>query len=177
VTLATPGLVPAGVTADVLERARRVRLLVLDVDGVLTDGRLHITADGEETKVFHVRDGSGIVAVQRAGIQVAIISGRASAAVTRRAAELGIRHVRQGIGDKGAALEQLLHELQLAPAMLACVGDDTPDLPMLERASLAIVVADAHALVRPAAHWITTAAGGHGAVREVCDLLLHAQHA
>lgn len=159
------------------ERARRIRLLVLDVDGVLTDGRLHITADGEETKVFHVRDGSGIVAVQRAGIQVAIISGRASAAVTRRAAELGIRHVRQGIGDKGAALEQLLHELQLAPAMLACVGDDTPDLPMLERASLAIAVADAHASVRPAAHWITTAAGGHGAVREVCDLLLHAQHA
>jgi 3-deoxy-D-manno-octulosonate 8-phosphate phosphatase (KDO 8-P phosphatase) len=177
VTLATAGLVPAGLTADVLERARRVRLLVLDVDGVLTDGRLHITADGEETKVFHVRDGSGIVAVQRAGIQVAIISGRASAAVTRRAAELGIQHVRQGIGDKGAALEQLLHELQLAPELLACVGDDTPDLPMLERASLAIVVADAHASVRPAAHWITTAAGGHGAVREVCDLLLHAQRA
>jgi 3-deoxy-D-manno-octulosonate 8-phosphate phosphatase (KDO 8-P phosphatase) len=176
VTVATAGRVPAGVTADLLERARRVRLLVLDVDGVLTDGRLHITADGEETKVFHVRDGSGIVAVQRAGIQVAIISGRASAAVTRRAAELGIQHVRQGIGDKGAALDQLLHELQLAPALLACVGDDTPDLPMLERASLAIVVADAHASVRPAAHWITTAAGGHGAVREVCDLLLQAQH-
>ncbi len=170
------GRMPAGVTADVLERARRVRLLVLDVDGVLTDGRLQITADGEETKVFHVRDGSGIVAVQRAGIQVAIISGRASAAVTRRAAELGIQHVRQGIGDKGAALDQLLHELQLAPALLACVGDDTPDLPMLERASLAIVVADAHASVRTAAHWITTAAGGHGAVREVCDLLLQARH-
>jgi 3-deoxy-D-manno-octulosonate 8-phosphate phosphatase (KDO 8-P phosphatase) len=177
VTLATAGLVPAGLTADVLERARRVRLLVLDVDGVLTDGRLHITADGEETKVFHVRDGSGIVAAQRAGIQVAIISGRASAAVTRRAAELGIQHVRQGIGDKGAALEQLLDELQLAPELLACVGDDTPDLPMLERASLAIVVADAHASVRAVAHWITTAAGGHGAVREVCDLLLHAQRA
>jgi 3-deoxy-D-manno-octulosonate 8-phosphate phosphatase (KDO 8-P phosphatase) len=177
VTPATAGPVPAGATADVLERARRVRLLVLDVDGVLTDGRLHITADGEETKVFHVRDGSGIVAVQRAGIQVAIISGRASAAVTRRAAELGIQHVRQGIGDKGAALELLLHELQLSPELLACVGDDTPDLPMLERASLAIVVADAHASVRPAAHWITTAAGGHGAVREVCDLLLHARHA
>ena len=176
-TVANSNRVTTGVTADVLERARRVRLLVLDVDGVLTDGRLHITADGEETKVFHVRDGSGIVAVQRAGIQVAIISGRASAAVTRRAAELGIQHVRQGIVDKGAALDQLLHELQLAPAMLACVGDDTPDLPMLERASLAIIVGDAHVSVRPAAHWITTAAGGHGAVREVCDLLLHAQQA
>jgi 3-deoxy-D-manno-octulosonate 8-phosphate phosphatase (KDO 8-P phosphatase) len=179
VTLPPPGSgrLPASVADDVLARARQVRLLVLDVDGVLTDGRLHITADGEETKVFHVRDGSGIVAVQRAGIQVAIISGRASAAVARRAAELGIQHVRQGISDKGAALDQLLQELQLAPAALACVGDDTPDLPMLQRAALAVVVADAHASVRPAAHWITTAAGGHGAVREVCDLLLHARQA
>jgi 3-deoxy-D-manno-octulosonate 8-phosphate phosphatase (KDO 8-P phosphatase) len=179
VTLPPPGSgrLPATAAADVLERARHVRLLVLDVDGVLTDGRLHITADGEETKVFHVRDGSGIVAVQRAGIQVAIISGRDSAAVARRAAELGIVHVRQGIGDKGAALDHLLQELQLTPAALACVGDDTPDLPMLERAALAVAVADAHVSVRPAAHWITTAAGGHGAVREVCDLLLHARHA
>ena len=122
-----------------LERARRVRLLVLDVDGVLTDGRLHLTAHGEETKVFHVRDGSGLVAVQRAGIAVAIISGRDSPAVTRRAAELGIRHV-----------------------------------PMLERAVLAVAVADAHATARAAAHWTTPSAGGRGAVREVCDLLLTA---
>ncbi len=165
-TAATPGL---------LERARKVRLLVLDVDGVMTDGRLHITAQGEETKVFHVRDGSGIVAVQRAGIAVAIISGRDSAAVTRRAAELGIRHVRQGIADKGAALDELLGELGLAPDVLACVGDDTPDLPLLERAALAVAVADAHPGARAAAHWITTANGGHGAVREVCDLLLTAR--
>jgi 3-deoxy-D-manno-octulosonate 8-phosphate phosphatase (KDO 8-P phosphatase) len=158
-----------------LERARRVRLLVLDVDGVLTDGRLHIGALGEETKVFHVRDGSGIVAVQRAGIVVAIISGRDSPAVTRRAAELGIRHVRQGASDKGAVLEALLDELQLPAEALACVGDDTPDLPMLERAMLAVAVADAHPSARAAAHWTTSAAGGHGAVREVCDLLLTAQ--
>jgi 3-deoxy-D-manno-octulosonate 8-phosphate phosphatase (KDO 8-P phosphatase) len=157
-----------------LERARRVRLLVLDVDGVLTDGRLHITTHGEETKVFHVRDGSGIVAAQRAGIAVAIISGRDSPAVTRRAAELGIRHVRQGIADKGAALDELLRELQVAADELACVGDDTPDVPMLERAILAVAVADAHATARAAAHWTTPAAGGHGAVREVCDLLLTA---
>ena len=157
-----------------LERARRVRLLVLDVDGVMTDGRLHITANGEETKVFHVRDGSGIVAVQRVGIAVAIISGRDSPAVTRRAAELGIRHVRQGIADKGAALDDLLRELQVTPAALACVGDDTPDVPMLERAALAVAVADAHPTARAAAHWTTPAAGGHGAVREVCDLLLTA---
>jgi 3-deoxy-D-manno-octulosonate 8-phosphate phosphatase (KDO 8-P phosphatase) len=160
-----------------LERARRVRLLVLDVDGVLTDGSLHIGAHGEETKVFHVRDGSGIVAVQRAGITVAIISGRDSPAVTRRAAELGIHHVRQGIRDKRAALEALLDELQLPAEALACVGDDTPDVPMLERAMLAVAVADAHPAARATAHWTTAAAGGHGAVREVCDLLLTARGA
>jgi len=161
--------------AALLERARRVRLLVLDVDGVMTDGRLHITANGEETKVFHVRDGSGLVAVQRAGIAVAIISGRNCEAVVRRAQELGIRHVQQGVTDKRAALDSLLQELQLAEDALACVGDDTPDIPMLERATLAVAVADAHPTARAVAHWVTTSAGGHGAVREVCDLLLTAR--
>ena len=165
----------AGEVTRLIERARRVRLLVLDVDGVMTDGRLHITAQGEETKVFHVRDGSGIVAVQRAGIPVAIISGRDSAAVTRRASELGIRHVFQGIADKRAALDALLIELGLDADALACVGDDTPDVPMLERATLAVAVADAHATARAAAHWTTPSPGGHGAVREVCDLLLSAR--
>lgn len=160
---------------DLIERARRVRLLVLDVDGVLTDGRLHITAQGEETKVFHVRDGSGIVAVQRAGVVVAIISGRESAAVTRRASELGIRHVFQGIADKRSALDGLLAELGLAADVLACVGDDAPDVPMFERAALAVAVADAHSTARAAAHWVTPTRGGQGAVREVCDLLLSAR--
>jgi 3-deoxy-D-manno-octulosonate 8-phosphate phosphatase (KDO 8-P phosphatase) len=160
--------------AALLERARKIRLLVLDVDGVLTDGRLHITALGEETKVFHVRDGSGIVALQRAGVAVAIISGRDSGAVTRRAQELRIAHVQQGVSDKGAALDALMHELGVAADELACVGDDTPDLPMLRRAALAIVVADAHPAARAAAHWVTPSCGGHGAVREVCDLLLTA---
>ena len=159
----------------VLERARRVRLLVLDVDGVLTDGRLHISASGEETKVFHVRDGSGLVAIQRAGITVAIISGRDSPAVTRRATELGIRHVHQGVADKGALLERLLDELGIAAEETACVGDDTPDAPMLRRAGLAIGVADAHPALLAAAHWVTKSNGGHGAVREVCDLLLSAR--
>ena len=156
----------------VLERARRIRLLVLDVDGVLTDGRLYLSATGEELKVFHVRDGSGLVAAQRAGIVVAIISGRDSPAVTRRAAELGIRHVRQGVSDKGTELDRLLAELAATPAELACVGDDTPDLPMLRRAGLAVAVADAHPALREAAHWITPSNGGQGAVRDVCDLLL-----
>jgi 3-deoxy-D-manno-octulosonate 8-phosphate phosphatase (KDO 8-P phosphatase) len=159
----------------VLERAKHIRLLVLDVDGVLTDGRLYLSAAGEELKVFHVRDGSGLVAVQRAGITVAIISGRDSAAVTRRAAELGIRHVRQGVGDKGAALDQLLDELGVSAAATACVGDDTPDVPMLRRAGLAIGVADAHPALLAAAHWVTPSNGGQGAVREACDRLLSAR--
>ena len=158
----------------VLERARRIRLLVLDVDGVLTDGRLYISASGEEFKVFHVRDGSGLVAVQRAGITVAIISGRDSAAVATRAAELGIRHTRQGVGDKGAELASLLRELGIGTEETACVGDDTPDLPMLRAAGLAVAVADAHPAAQAAAHWITPSPGGRGAVRDVCDLLLSA---
>jgi 3-deoxy-D-manno-octulosonate 8-phosphate phosphatase (KDO 8-P phosphatase) len=162
------------VTAERLDRARRVRLLVLDVDGVLTDGRLHVTADGELTKVFHVRDGSGLVALRRAGIAIAIISGRDSPAVTRRAAELAIAHVRQGIEDKGAALDALLRELGLADDALGCVGDDTPDVPMLKRAALAVAVADAHPAAQAVAHWITPSPGGRGAVRDVCDLLLAA---
>jgi 3-deoxy-D-manno-octulosonate 8-phosphate phosphatase (KDO 8-P phosphatase) len=161
--------------AELLDRARRIRLLVLDVDGVLTDGRLHISATGEEVKIFHVRDGSGLVALQRAGVAVAIISGRASAAVTRRATELGIGHVRQGIGDKGAALDAMCLELGVARHELACVGDDTPDIPMFDRAGIAIAVADAHPAAAARAHWVTQARGGRGAVREICDLLLAAR--
>jgi 3-deoxy-D-manno-octulosonate 8-phosphate phosphatase (KDO 8-P phosphatase) len=161
----------------ILERARHIRLLVLDVDGVLTDGRLHLSPLGEEFKVFHVRDGSGLVAVQRAGVTVAIVSGRDSAAVSRRAEELGIRHVHQGVADKGAELERLMSELGCAAAETACVGDDTPDAPMLSRAGLAIAVADAHPALIEVAHWVTKAKGGRGAVREVCDLLLSARAA
>lgn len=158
----------------VIERARKIRLLVLDVDGVLTDGRLFISPSGEEFKVFHVRDGSGLVAVQRQGVAVAIISGRDSEAVTRRAGELGIRHVRQGVADKAAELAALMRELGVSPAETACVGDDTPDIPMLKAAGLAIAVADAHPALRPVAHWVTPTRGGRGAVRDVCDLLLSA---
>jgi len=157
------------------DRARKIKLLVLDVDGVLTDGRLYISADGEEFKVFHSRDGSGLVAVRRAGIDIAIISGRRSDAVERRAAELGIDRVEQGVRDKGAALDAMLRDMGLAREHVACVGDDTPDLPMLARASLAIAVADAHSDVRQVADWVTTLPGGRGAVREVCDLLLSAR--
>ncbi len=131
--------------------------------------------NGEDVKVFHVRDGSGIVALQRAGVAVAIISGRASAAVTHRARELGIAHVRQGISDKGAALDALCGELGVAREELACVGDDTPDIPMFERAGIAVAVADAHPAATGRADWVTQARGGRGAVREICDLLLAAR--
>jgi 3-deoxy-D-manno-octulosonate 8-phosphate phosphatase (KDO 8-P phosphatase) len=159
-----------------LARARDVRLLVLDVDGVLTDGRLYISASGEEFKAFHVRDGSGIVAVQKAGVIVAIISGRDSAAVRRRADELGIRHVRQGVVDKARALAEIVSETGVGEHEVACVGDDTPDVPMMRKARLAVAVADAHPSAAAAAHFVTSARGGRGAVRETCDLLLEARN-
>jgi 3-deoxy-D-manno-octulosonate 8-phosphate phosphatase (KDO 8-P phosphatase) len=158
-----------------LERARRVRLLVLDVDGVLTDGRLYFGPEGEALKVFHVRDGAGLVALRRAGVVLAIISGRSSAAVAQRARELGIEHLRQGVADKGAEFDRLCAQLQIDPADCACMGDDTPDLPLFERVALAFAVADAHPSLRERASWVTTLPGGLGAVREVCDLLLRAR--
>jgi 3-deoxy-D-manno-octulosonate 8-phosphate phosphatase (KDO 8-P phosphatase) len=158
-----------------IERANDIRLLVLDVDGVLTDGRLIFSARGEEQKVFHVRDGAGIVQVLRAGLQVAVISGRQSKAVDKRMSELGVTWVRQGISDKLTALRELLDILALGPQAVASVGDDTPDLPIFEVARLAIAVADAHSSVKSQAHFITQANGGQGAVREVCDLILESQ--
>ena len=155
--------------------ARDIRLLVLDVDGVMTDGRLWFGADGELLKSFHVRDGVGVKAAIASGIDVAIISGRHSPAVARRATELGVRHVRQGCANKAQALRDLLAELGVAPAHTACVVDDTPDLPLMALAGLPIAVADAHPDVIAAARLVTRAAGGAGAVREVCDLLVDAR--
>jgi 3-deoxy-D-manno-octulosonate 8-phosphate phosphatase (KDO 8-P phosphatase) len=150
----------------------RVQMLVLDVDGVLTDGRLYYGARGESLKVFHVRDGHGVKQLAAAGITVAIISGRKSAAVTRRARELGIRHVTQGASDKLASLERLTRSRSLSLEQCACVGDDTPDAPMLQAAGVAIAVADAHPDALAMADLVTSRPGGHGAVREVCDWLL-----
>ncbi len=154
------------------ELTKRIRLLILDVDGVMTDGRLWFGPDGEIMKAFHVRDGVGIKAVLGAGIEVAIISGRRSAAVERRAMELGIRHVRQGCDNKAQVLRELLAELGVASGDAACVVDDTPDLPMMAIVALPIAVADAHPDVVAAARHVTTAAGGCGAVREACDMLI-----
>jgi 3-deoxy-D-manno-octulosonate 8-phosphate phosphatase (KDO 8-P phosphatase) len=154
---------------------RRARALVLDVDGVLTDGRLYYGARGEALKVFHVRDGHGIKAVAAAGVTVAIISGRKSPHVARRARDLGIKHVFQGVTDKLAALNKLAAKLDLTLEHCVCVGDDTPDAPILAAAGLGIAVADAHADALTAADLATTLPGGRGAVREVCDWLLAAR--
>ena len=154
-----------------------VRLLVLDVDGVLTDGRLFYGPKGELLKAFHVRDGHGIKAVAAAGITVAIISGRKSAAVATRARELGIRHVTQGSSDKLSALHKLIKARRVSLEECACVGDDTPDAPILAAAGVGIAVADAHPDALAAADLVTTRNGGHGAVREVCDWLVSSRKA
>jgi 3-deoxy-D-manno-octulosonate 8-phosphate phosphatase (KDO 8-P phosphatase) len=155
--------------------AAAIRLLVLDVDGVLTDGRLYFGARGEALKVFHVRDGYGLRAVLAAGIKVAVISGRRSAAVSARTRELGIRHLIQGATDKLRAFERLRRRLQVPASACACIGDDLPDVALFAAAGLAFAVRDAHPLARRAAHQVTRLAGGRGAVREVCDQLLAAR--
>jgi 3-deoxy-D-manno-octulosonate 8-phosphate phosphatase (KDO 8-P phosphatase) len=157
------------------QRAAGVRLLVLDVDGVLTDGRITYTADGVEVKSFHVRDGSALAFWQRPGGLVAIISGRSSRAVDVRAAELGIGLVVQGAGDKLAALRGVLDATGVRSDEACAVGDDLPDLPVLRACGLAVAVADACPEVRAAADHVTHAPGGRGAVREVVELLLRAQ--
>jgi 3-deoxy-D-manno-octulosonate 8-phosphate phosphatase (KDO 8-P phosphatase) len=153
----------------------RIRLLVLDVDGVLTDGRLRYGPEGEQLKCFHVRDGYGIKSLLAAGVAVAVISGRDSQAVARRCAELGITELAQGQEHKLAAFEALCARLGVAAADCACIGDDTPDVPLMQRVGFAIAVADAHDDARRAAHRRTRLPGGAGAVREACDWLLAAR--
>jgi len=157
---------------DLAARAARVRLLLLDVDGVLTDGRIVYADDGAELKRFHVRDGSGLKFWRGAGKRAAIVSGRSSAAVTRRAAELGVGPVHQAQGDKLPAFERVLAEVGVTAAEVCAVGDDLPDLPVLGRAGLAVAVADAAPEVRAAADYVTAAPGGAGAVREAIEWLM-----
>jgi 3-deoxy-D-manno-octulosonate 8-phosphate phosphatase (KDO 8-P phosphatase) len=159
------------------ELAASVRLLVLDVDGVLTDGRLWFGPDGEALKVFHVRDGHGIKLLREAGVEVAVISGRRSRAVETRMRELGVSRVIQGADDKQSALDGLLASLGLAPAEAACLVDDLPDLPLLRTVGLPAAVADAHPAVLAEARHVTRLPGGQGAVREFCDWLLAAREA
>lgn len=158
-------------------RARQVKALVLDVDGVLTDGKVLFLPGGEEGKTFHVRDGLGIQLMRAGQVPVAFLSGRDSEAVRRRAAELGVEHVHLGIQDKVAAFDGLLSDLGVGDHDVAYVGDDLPDLPILERSGLAFAVADAAPEVRSAAHVVLRASGGKGAVREACERILKAKGA
>lgn len=158
-------------------RAANVRLLVLDVDGVLTDGRLYYSDNGEELKAFNIKDGLGIKLLQKAGVAVAIITGRQSAIVTRRAGELGIQEVVQGREDKRQALQELSQRCGLHVDECAYMGDDLPDLGAIVAAGFGMTVADACAEVRSVADWQSKLSGGDGAVREACEFLLNARGA
>jgi 3-deoxy-D-manno-octulosonate 8-phosphate phosphatase (KDO 8-P phosphatase) len=157
------------------DRAKKIRLLLLDVDGVLTDGRLAFDGAGQEIKFFHIRDGQGIRLLQQAGIHVGILTGRRSKAVSYRASDLGIRLVFQNLRDKGQALETILKKENLKATQVCYVGDDLVDLAILARVGLAVAVSDAVPEVKAVAHCITRCPGGRGAVREICEEILKVQ--
>lgn len=163
------------IAPEILQRASKVRLLVLDVDGTLTDGRIWIGPTGEALKSFHVRDGLGLRLVQKAGVALAWVTARTSPIVAHRAQELGIERVVQGCADKLEALRKLCTELGITPSEVAWMGDDLPDRPALRAVGLAAAPADAHPWVAASVHWQSTLPGGAGAVRELCDLLLVAR--
>ncbi|MFZ6690528.1 KdsC family phosphatase [Undibacterium sp. SXout20W] len=161
---------------DATTKAAAIKLMIFDVDGILTDGSLHFSADGEALKTFNVLDGQGIRLLQKAGIATAIISARQSAIVSRRASDLGITHVRQGIHDKKTAFFELLAELNFDSKECGFIGDDVIDLPVLSRVGFAASVPNGHPEVRYRVDYVTVASGGKGAVREVCDFILQAQN-
>lgn len=161
--------------ASIERRAARIKLLLMDCDGVLTDGRLWLTQDGGEQKAFHTHDGLGLSLLHRAGLKSGIISGRNSTALTRRAEELGVEFVRQGDPEKIAAFEEVLRQAGVDEAEVAFVGDDLPDIPIMRRVELAVAVADAVEETRTVAHYVTRARGGRGAVREVIEMILRSQ--
>jgi 3-deoxy-D-manno-octulosonate 8-phosphate phosphatase (KDO 8-P phosphatase) len=160
---------------EVTARAARVRILLMDCDGVLTDGRILMSASGDELKNFHVRDGLGIMRLYEQGIETAIISGRSSSTVEHRATELHVTHLFQSVSNKIEVLDHLLRIGDRSESECAYIGDDLPDIPIMKRVGLAITVPDAAAEVLAVAHFVTRAPGGNGAVREVCELILKAQ--
>lgn len=165
----------AGASDALLTRAKAVKLLLFDVDGVLTDGSLFLDNHGEEYKAFNSRDGHGLKMLQRNGVAIGIITGRNSQIVTHRTKELGIAHVRQGCADKLPVYEEMIRELGFKPEQVGFVGDDVVDLPIMLRAGFAVSPRDGHFLVQRHAHWVTPSAGGRGAGRDVCELLMLAQ--
>ncbi|MFZ5592729.1 MAG: 3-deoxy-manno-octulosonate-8-phosphatase KdsC [Pseudomonadota bacterium] len=160
---------------DILEKASHIKLVIFDVDGVLTDGSLYVDANGRELKVFHSRDGHGMKMLQNSGVDIAVITARTSEAVVHRMTSLNIKHIYQGQQDKLAAFNALLDKIGLGPHQVAYVGDDVIDLPVMLRVGLAIAVQDAHMLVKKHAHWQTPNPGGRGAARDVCELVMEAQ--
>jgi 3-deoxy-D-manno-octulosonate 8-phosphate phosphatase (KDO 8-P phosphatase) len=160
---------------DVISRARRVKVLLMDCDGVLTDGRVWLTEDQDEQKAFHTRDGQGISLMHRAGLRTGIITGRKSSAVDRRAHDLKIAYVHQFAKDKIKALDEIIAEAGVSAEECAFVGDDVADIPPMRRVGLAVAVADAVEETKQAAHYVTEFKGGRGAVREVCELILKSQ--
>ena len=160
----------------IAEQAARVRLILFDVDGVLTDGKLLVHADGSESKTFDIKDGTGIVWAQRLGLTVGLLSARSSVATAQRAAQLGITLVHQGVQSKLETYNQIADSLMLDDADVAYMGDDILDLPVLARVGLATAPADASADVRSRVHWVSQAKGGDGAARELIELILRAQN-
>jgi 3-deoxy-D-manno-octulosonate 8-phosphate phosphatase (KDO 8-P phosphatase) len=157
-------------------KAARIRLIALDVDGIMSDGRLYFSAAGDELKAFNILDGLGLKQLMMAGITVAVITGRRSPLTEKRMTDLGIPHLMQGREDKKVALQELVAGMDIAPDQIAYMGDDLPDLPALTFAGLGISVPNGYWLVRQQADYCTQAPGGHGAVREACDLILWAQN-
>ena len=160
---------------DIIEKAKKLKLLILDVDGVLTDGRLFFDDKGKEYKCFHARDGHGIKLLRQTGVEVAVISGRKSNSVAIRMKNLGIEHVYQGHENKIGAFNEIIQALKIKPEQAAHVGDDLLDLPIMTRVGLSIAVKDANFAVKDYADWTTETSGGMGAVREVCDFIMQAQ--
>lgn len=161
---------------DILQRAAHIKLVLFDVDGVLTDGRLIIGDDGQEYKAFHSRDGHGMKMLQETGVIIGIITGRTSRVVQHRMSSLGITHVYQGQLNKLAAYEDIKIKLKMTDQDIAYVGDDVVDLPVMRRVGLAIATADAHDFVKEHAHWQTRHDGGRGAARDVCEFIMQAQN-
>jgi len=160
---------------DILEKAKAIKIVIFDVDGVLTDGSLFIGDDGQEYKAFNSRDGHGIKMLQKTGVEVAIITGRTSEVVKHRIGDLGIKTVYQGQHDKTIAFNDLLKSKQLTPEECAYVGDDVVDLPVMSQVGLAIAVQDAHPMVKKHSHWQTPSSGGRGAGRDACEMIMEAQ--
>ncbi|MFD2165019.1 3-deoxy-manno-octulosonate-8-phosphatase KdsC [Thalassotalea euphylliae] len=164
------------VSNAIIDKASQIKLLVCDVDGVFSDGRIYLGNDGEELKAFHTKDGFGIKALIKSGVEVAIITGRNSTIVENRMKSLTVQHIVQGQEDKLPAMENIMAELGLVAEQVAFIGDDMPDFPCINKAGLGVAVSDAHPAVKNGADYVTFTPGGFGAVRELCDLIMQSQN-